>query len=149
MLNKSRDNTVYLEGGNYFEEDDGPEAIPIEKAEYSVYTDGHGEWLLLLVECPDWRHIELGIPLPQGLALKDGAVLNGVAYDEAFGGWLTNMYYYTHFGVESVTLTVRGVDEDRAVFVVTGDISSSGIRQKTISFTTTATLNPDLRKSFG
>jgi hypothetical protein len=141
MLNKSRDNTVYLEGG------DEPEAIPIETAEYSLYSDERGPWLLLLVNCQDFRHLEIGIPLPEGFTLHEGVILHGVAYDEAFGGWLTNMYYYTHFGVESVTLTAGPLTEKSAWFVLTGTISGSAIA-KAVFFSTEATNNPVLRKSF-
>jgi hypothetical protein len=142
MLDKSKINTVYLERG------DEPEAIPIELAQFSRYTDEHGEWLLLLIRCPDYRHVELGLPLPDGFELQAGSVLKGGAYDDSLGGWLTNMYYYTHFGVESVVLAIESFDESEATITCTGDISDGGLDHDTICFTARATLNSELRKSF-
>ena len=142
MPDKPTSNILHLEGG------DEPEAIPIVSAQFSRYTDEHGDWLLLRVDCPDYRDIELGIPLPQGFELRAGSVLHGEAYDEAFGGWLTNMYYYSHFGVESVVLTVDSLDATEASFTCTGDISDGGLEHDTVRFTVRAIMNADLRKSF-
>ena len=142
MPDKLNSNILHLDGG------DEPEAIPIESAQFSRYTDEHGDWLLLLIECPDYRHIELGIPLPQGFELRAGSVLHGEAYDEAFGGWLTNMYYHSHFGVECLVLTVDSLDATEASFTGTGDISDGGLDHDTVRFTVRAIMNADLRKSF-
>ena len=143
MLDQSEANTVYLRGPA--EE----ETMAVETAHYSLYSDEHGEWLLILVHCPDCRSIEIGIPLPAGYALKETDVLTGVAYDEAKGGWLTNMYYYTHFGIEDVVVTVGSVTASATAFSVGGRIADGAPRDlETMAVTVTATRDDRLRKSF-
>jgi hypothetical protein len=142
MIDKSQKDTVYLEGGEI------PEAIPIANAQYSIYSDKRGDWLLLLIRCPDYRHIEIGIPVGPEFSLSPGDVLRGVAYDETLGGWLTNMYYDEHFGLDDVILSVDSVDDAVAAFSVTGRIIDSGLHHGRISLTTVAQKNNELRKSF-
>lgn len=143
MLDESKVNFVYLEGG------DDDEAMAIESAQYSRYTDEHGDWFLLLVRCPDYRSMEIGIPMSKGHSLKEGDVLRGVAYDQKKGGWLTNMYYYAHFGIENVVVTVGSVAPEAAVFAVSGSIADGAPGDfATLAFTATATRNDTLRKSF-
>lgn len=126
---------------------DDDEAMAIESAQYSLYADEHGNWFLILVRCPDYRSMEIGIPRPKGHSLKEGDVLRGIAYDEKKGGWLTSMYYYTHFGIEDVVVTVGSVDPEAAVFSVSGSIHSGALGDlKALAFTATATRSGTLRK---
>jgi hypothetical protein len=146
MLDKSKTNVVYLEGSDDDHGDD--EDVPIDSAQYSLYTNKFGNWFLLLVECPEFRSIEIAIPLPNECSLKEGDVLRGAAYDESKGGCLTNMYYYTHFGIEDVIVAVGPIAPESAVFMVSGTLEAAPGELETATFTATAIRNDKLRKSF-
>jgi hypothetical protein len=86
-------------------------------AEYNLYEKDGQKWLTLYcrtylkISPQDDLHtepwMEINVPLQEPISeMKSGDKIIGSAYDDAFGGWLTNFYYFTHSGLEEPEIII-------------------------------------------
>jgi hypothetical protein len=110
----------------------------VSVAEYNLYVkDGQG-WLTLYCatdqkispadDLPAEPWMEISVPLAQPRdELKPGDKIAGSAYDDAFGGWLTNFYYYSHSGFEQPEIIIQEVDSQSILAEIRGEGDDSPV----------------------
>lgn len=124
----------------YVEDDDDVlHTYRITDADYNVYERDNLQWLTVYCRANEkvapldslnpqpW--IELNVPLEpsQRSCLREGVRINGTAYDDSFGGNLTNMHYFSHGGFEDAEITIRDVTEAALTLKITGEADSSRV----------------------
>ena len=110
----------------------------VSVAEYNLYEkDGQG-WLTLYCVTdqkispadglPAEPWMEINVPLAQLRdELKPGDKIAGSAYDDAFGGWLTNFYYFSHSGFEQAEIIIHEVDSQSILAEIHGEGDDSPV----------------------
>lgn len=57
--------------------------------------------------------LEINVPMGKPMdGLHAGDRISGLAYDDAFGGNLTNFYYFSHSGFENPIIRIHAVDSE-------------------------------------
>ena len=137
------------------EDDEGVlHTFRVSVAEYNLYVrDGQG-WLTLYCatdrkispadDLPAEPWMEINVPLAQPKdRLTPGERIAGSAYDDAFGGWLTNFYYYSHSGFEQPEIIIQAVELHSIFAEIRGEGDDSPV-----VISTRFTRNPDRYRSF-
>ena len=122
----------------YEDDDEVLHKFRVSVAEYNLYVKNGQGWLTLYCatdqkispadDLPAEPWLEINVPLTQPRdELKPGDKITGSAYDDAFGGWLTNFYYYSHSGFEQPEIIIREVDSQSILAEIRGEGDDSPV----------------------
>ncbi len=122
----------------YEDDDEVLHKFRVSVAEYNLYVKNGQGWLTLYCatdqkisptdDLPAEPWVEINVPLTQPRdELKPGDKITGSAYDDAFGGWLTNFYYYSHSGFEQPEIIIREVDSQSILAEIRGEGDDSPV----------------------
>jgi hypothetical protein len=137
-----------------FEDDDEViHSFRVSVAEYNIYDRGGQLWLTVycrtdqkISPADDLRTepwLEINVPLDESTReLKAGDKISGSAYDDAYGGWLSTFYYFSHSGFEESEITILEMDSQSLVAEIRGEGDDSPV-----SISARFTHRPDRQRS--
>lgn len=128
----------------------------VSLAQYNVYEDNGKHCLCIYARAPrkispdesgpePWIELNFESNARTDVALSPHAVLHTGAYDDVAGRWLTNIYYYSHAGVENVEVRVVEVLPNGQCLL---DISGDGEVGGELRLRGTFAFNPERKRSF-
>ncbi|RBP40330.1 hypothetical protein DES53_10836 [Roseimicrobium gellanilyticum] len=128
----------------------------VSVADYNVYEKGGKHCLCIYARAPrkispddsnpePWIELNFDSTKRNEVELNPNIVRHTGAYDDVAGRWLTNIYYYSHAGIENVVVRVIEVlPEGRVLLDITGEGEVGG----EIRLRGTFSSNPDRKRSF-
>jgi len=138
------------------EADDGViEVYRVTSSDYNLYEDEGLRWLTVYCRAeekvlpPETENPEpwIEINIPFGVTTKaemtQGARFSSVAYDETFGGNLTNIYWFSHSGFESPVIEVVSMHNTTATLRIQGERYDCPV-----TVCAAFELNPERKRSF-
>jgi hypothetical protein len=122
------------------DDEDEVHRYEVSVADYNVYEKDGKHCLCIYARAPKkispdqrnpepWIELNLKSRVKGDVEMRDGSILHMEDYDHGTGENLTNMYYFSHAGVENVKVHIIEVLPDgRRVLDITGEGNGGDIR---------------------
>ncbi len=140
----------------HLEDDDGViEVYRVTSEDYNFYEEDGLWWLTVYcraeekvlppeAENPEpWIEINIPFNIPAKVELTPGTKFSSVAYDETFGSNLTNIYWFSHSGLENPVIEIVSMNNTTATLRIRGERFDCPV-----AACATFALNPERKRSF-